>query len=340
MITITILAAAAITFAQPRFDWNEVNGHEGKRFSRQQGYCDQQCPPQQGFQQQFDRREGFGQPGMNKRKAAMIAAARRHGGFYGPQARGMMQQNAPYAFRGQGFAPQQYGMGGMEGRRFAYPNAEKFNRGPQSRGFGQDFQGRGQMPCPQAPYAFRGREGFNGPQCDDMQNRRFAYPNAEKFNRQERGNFEDREPRFRDGNCPMDDEGCPEQGNFEGKGRQFRGEGNGHDGNFEGKGHQFRGENCPIDDGGCPEQGKFEGKGRHGNFEGQREQGDCPKDAIDATKPAKAPKDIKEKKDADKQAAPQKPEVTELKVQLRNALIEKDYKAAGKILDRLEDIDK
>ncbi len=158
----------------------------------------------------------------------------------------MMSQNAPYAFRGQQqrFAPQQYGQGGMEGRRFAYPDAGQFKRDWQGKDSGEQRQ----------------------------------------------------------------------RGNFEGPGRQFR---QGRDAD-----KRFDAPKCPKGDNVCPMERKFEGKPQ--------------RPAIDAPKPHKAPEGVKAPKDA---ATPQ-PEVTELKLRLRNAMIEKDYKAAEMIIKRLAEVDK
>ncbi len=220
---IVILAVAAITFAQPRMDRNDVGARAGGRFQRPQpGCCCMQCP-MQGFQRQSPSQ------GFNSRRPAMAQQ----------RMRGMMQQN---------------------------------------RGFGQDFQRRGQMPCPQAPYDFKGKDGFM-PQGGQMEGRRFAYPGAQQFK-------------------------------------------------MDGRGGDFNRQK---------DSKKFEGK-----------KGVCPMNKIDAPKPQRAPKEAMEAPRTRKAPADApdtkdmqvKPEVTELRLKLRSAMIERDYKSAERVLKRLAEVDK
>lgn len=283
--------AAAVTFAQPKFDWDEVNGPQ-ERFDRPyaQGHQGRGMEQRQWAPQQ-DREGRFGGQGFNgggfdrpqrgqfpqhpRLRAAMMAKAyRQHRG-----GRNMMQGNAPYAFRGQGRFNQGGGMG-MEGRAFAYPNRENFNRN--------------QM---EAPYAFKGHGQFDQMKKEGMRGmdgQRFAYPDAKAFKKGHKGkNFDGQK-----------------QDRFEGGQKQFRGEGN-----------------CPNDQMDDDDRGP---------------QGRCPRDEMNAPKGHKGEMKQPKPENAEKaKPAPDaNPEVTKLKLELRNAMINKDYDQAEKVIKSLKKIDK
>lgn len=219
-------------------------------------------------------------------------------------------RRAPFARQampGQFYGPQNRNMMPQRQAPYAFRGRQKFAPQPYGMGKMRGMQERSfaypdarRFQYKQAPYAFKEQKQFNGPQNDDMRNRRFAYPNAEKFKEQMRERNFDRE-RF-DAPKGMRDSERP----------QARHKG-------------------------------LEAKERRGDVDKQCDKNQCPKDEMKAPKAQMAPKGEqarrhpKEQTGDQPQANPQ--QIAELKLKLRNAIIEKDYKTAGKILEHLEDID-
>ncbi|MFI4910747.1 MAG: hypothetical protein ACIAQZ_03670 [Sedimentisphaeraceae bacterium JB056] len=310
----TLLITAAICFAEPRFNWDEVSGpHQRERgfaptCSRQFGRECQQ-PQQRGFQARPQFR------GWQQFRG------------YGPQATQGQRQFSQPNFQGhQGMRRGQwfqghtkgFGYGNLPQRRDAFTPRWQHQGQFEGRGFGQDRRPYAQGRHMGSPYGGKGQfqqRGFG----QGFESRKFAYPDSNRFDFDKSNRFRDQKPRFE---CDGKEGKC-----YRERGEETRGFGKEQ---YERK-PQFR----EGREGQCTEEGPKAYKHHQGKGFCQEKEGAC-----DIAKDKRQQMHHRQSREGGEKPEGQGSELRELKLKLRDAVMDKDYQRAERILNRLKDIDK
>jgi hypothetical protein len=315
---VALLVVAAISYAEPRFSWDEVSQRPQQGFGNQQCQQDFQGPAQQQFRgpQRFgnqQRQQNFQGPGQRNQQRNFNAQRPNQ-----QQFRGYREFRGPQQFQNQRFGN---GQGFGQGRFNRTENCQNpegcrcnqnNNFAPQRQGMNQRFGNQRQgyargnrMDFPQAKgNKFQGKQQGRQFKGENYQERRFAAPNMDDFD------YEKSEGRhqYQERNHQNKDFG-KNQRRF--NNRQDTEKASCQEDKCDKQGRKFRKDNLDNQD-----NQKFQHPKRGNRKEGNKEQN------ID--------------KDSNNR---QTPDAKAMKMKLRDAVMNKDYDKAQRILNNLKEID-